>query len=99
MPCSRYDYEGVESEKADAVMNHVREVIKSSPPGTKFGAFELQLAGESSTDKGQVLDIEVCLQLVVLLFASLPSQLAALSGQLDRLLPLIIRPGALWSSC
>jgi hypothetical protein len=43
--CSRYDYEAVESEKADAMMNHVREVIKNSPPGTKFGAFELQLAG------------------------------------------------------
>jgi hypothetical protein len=27
------------------MMNHVREVIKNSPPGTKFGAFELQLAG------------------------------------------------------
>ena len=44
--CSRYDYEGVESEKADRVMNHVREVISKSPPGTKFGAFELQMAGE-----------------------------------------------------
>jgi len=43
---SRYDYEGVESEKADAMMNHVREVIKNSPPGTKFGAFELQLADD-----------------------------------------------------
>lgn len=43
---SRYDYEGVESDKADAMMAHVRQVIASSPPGTKFGAFELQLAGE-----------------------------------------------------
>jgi phosphoglucomutase len=43
---SRYDYEGVESEKADAMMNHVRDVIKNSPPGTKFGAFELQLADD-----------------------------------------------------
>jgi phosphoglucomutase len=43
---SRYDYEGVESEKADAMMNHVKEVIKNSPPGTKFGAFELQLADD-----------------------------------------------------
>jgi len=43
---SRYDYEAVESEKADAMMNHVREVIKASPPGTKFGAFELQLADD-----------------------------------------------------
>lgn len=45
---SRYDYEAVESEKADAMMNHVREVIKNSPPGTKFGAFELQLADDFS---------------------------------------------------
>jgi hypothetical protein len=28
------------------MMNHVRKVIADSPPGTKFGAFELQLAGE-----------------------------------------------------
>ena len=28
------------------MMNHVRDVIKNSPPGTKFGAFELQLAGK-----------------------------------------------------
>jgi hypothetical protein len=45
-PHSRYDYEGVESEKADAMMAHVRKVIADSPPGTKFGAFELQLAGK-----------------------------------------------------
>lgn len=28
---SRYDYEEVESDKAEAVMAHVRDVIKNSP--------------------------------------------------------------------
>lgn len=51
-PSSRYDYEGVESEMAYRMMNHVREVIKHSPTGTKFGAFELQLAGMQSLGAG-----------------------------------------------
>jgi hypothetical protein len=49
---SRYDYEGVESEKADAMMAHVRQVIAASPPGTKFGAFNLKLAGARARRAG-----------------------------------------------
>lgn len=44
--CSRYDYEECDSQAAENMMNHVRQVIASSPPGTKFGAFELALADD-----------------------------------------------------
>jgi phosphoglucomutase len=43
---SRYDYEECDSQAAENMMNHVRQVIASSPPGTKFGAFELALADD-----------------------------------------------------
>merc|ERR1712118_358015 len=35
---SRYDYEGCESEGANAMMDHVRTVIAASPPGTNDGS-------------------------------------------------------------
>eukprot|EP00884_Botryococcus_braunii_P000919 jgi/Botrbrau1/10828/Bobra.0025s0007.1 len=44
--CSRYDYEGVESDAADKMVEHLREVIKNTPPGTKLGDFVLSEADE-----------------------------------------------------
>lgn len=42
---SRYDYEGVESDKAEAVMKHLTEtVIEGAAPGTKLGAYTLKSA-------------------------------------------------------
>jgi phosphoglucomutase len=43
---SRYDYENCKSEDAEKMMNHIREVIAASPPGTKFGNFELAQADD-----------------------------------------------------
>ncbi|KAF6254198.1 phosphoglucomutase [Scenedesmus sp. NREL 46B-D3] len=43
---SRYDYEACESAAAEKMMDHVRGVIAASPPGTKFGAFELATADD-----------------------------------------------------
>jgi len=43
---SRYDYEEVDSAKAAAVMDTVRAVIATSPPGTKLGAFEVAMADD-----------------------------------------------------
>jgi len=43
---SRYDYEGVESEKADAMVDHLRSVIASAKKGDKFGEFELDFADD-----------------------------------------------------
>lgn len=43
---SRYDYEECDSGAAGKMMDHVRSVIASSPPGTKFGAFTLQQADD-----------------------------------------------------
>lgn len=43
---SRYDYEECDSESAGKLMDHLRGVIASSPPGTKFGAFELDKADD-----------------------------------------------------
>jgi len=43
---SRYDYEEVESDKANAMIAHVREVIAKSPKGTKFGDFTLDFADD-----------------------------------------------------
>jgi phosphoglucomutase len=43
---SRYDYEACESAAAEKMMDHVRSVIAASPPGTKFGAFELAKADD-----------------------------------------------------
>ncbi len=62
LSCSRYDYEECDSESAGKLMDHLRGVIASSPPGTKFGAFELDKADDfcytdpidGSVAKGQV---------------------------------------------
>ena len=43
---SRYDFEGVETDAANAVMAQVRQVIADSPPGTKMGAYEVQAADD-----------------------------------------------------
>eukprot|EP00878_Enallax_costatus_P002896 GHUV01003090.1.p1 GENE.GHUV01003090.1~~GHUV01003090.1.p1 ORF type:complete len:440 (+),score=170.70 GHUV01003090.1:566-1885(+) len=43
---SRYDYENCKSEDAEKMMSHIREVIAASPPGTKFGNFELAMADD-----------------------------------------------------
>jgi len=43
---SRYDYEGVPSESAAAVMNGLRTKITNLKSGTKFGTFELAKAEE-----------------------------------------------------
>ena len=43
---SRYDFEGVETDAANAVMAQVRQVIADSPPGTKMGAYEVQAAND-----------------------------------------------------
>lgn len=36
----------MESEKANKVMDHLRDVIKQSKPGDKFGSFSLKLADD-----------------------------------------------------
>lgn len=41
---SRYDYEGVKSEEAEAMMKHLGEVISSSKKGDKFGEYTLETA-------------------------------------------------------
>lgn len=46
LSCSRYDYEECDSKAAESMMEHVRGVIAASPPGTKFGAFELAKADD-----------------------------------------------------
>lgn len=46
LSCSRYDYENCKSEDAEKMMSHIREVISSSPPGTKFGNFKLAMADD-----------------------------------------------------
>ena len=43
---SRYDYEGVESEKAGKVMEHLRGVIASAKKADKFGDFSLETADD-----------------------------------------------------
>lgn len=43
---SRYDYEEVDSAAAESVMKTVRDVISSSPKGTKFGSFTLDTADD-----------------------------------------------------
>ena len=44
--CSRYDYEGVDSKAAQQLVEHLRGLIASSGPGTKFGAYELATADD-----------------------------------------------------
>lgn len=43
---SRYDYENCSSEDANKMMDHVKQVIANSPPGTKFGDFTLATADD-----------------------------------------------------
>ena len=43
---SRYDYEGVESDKAAAMVAHLKGVIASSKAGDKFGPFTLASADD-----------------------------------------------------
>jgi len=43
---SRYDYENCESDKANAMMDHVRKVQAESPPGTKMGSYEVAIADD-----------------------------------------------------
>lgn len=45
-PRSRYDYEECDSGAAGKMMDHVKSVIASSPPGTKFGSFVLKAADD-----------------------------------------------------
>ena len=44
--CSRFDYEGVESDAANSMVEHLRAVQADSKPGTKFGAYELKAADD-----------------------------------------------------
>jgi len=45
---SRYDYEGCDTDAANAMMDHVRGVIAASPPGTEIGGYEVAIADEFS---------------------------------------------------
>ncbi|KAK9804971.1 hypothetical protein WJX73_005729 [Symbiochloris irregularis] len=45
---SRYDYEGIDNEPANKMMDHLRQVIKDSPKGTKLGDFEVEAADDFS---------------------------------------------------
>lgn len=45
---ARYDYEGVESEKAEAMMEHLRGVMGGLNTGDKLGDFEVALADDFS---------------------------------------------------
>ena len=46
--CSRYDYEGVKSDAANNMIEHLRKVQADTKPGDKFGDYELQKADEFS---------------------------------------------------
>lgn len=43
--CSRYDYEAVESDKANAMVSHLKEII-SDPSKADFGPFKLTTADD-----------------------------------------------------
>lgn len=43
---SRYDYEGVESEKAEAMMAHLRDVISKAKKGDAYGDYKLEYADD-----------------------------------------------------
>jgi len=43
---SRYDYEGVESDKAAAMVDHLQAVIASAKPGDAYGSFTLATADD-----------------------------------------------------
>lgn len=45
---SRYDYEACESDSANKMMDHVREVIAKSPKGSKIGEYTVETADEFS---------------------------------------------------
>ena len=45
---SRYDYEGVDSDAANKLIEHVRKRIADSPPGSKLGGYEVEAADEFS---------------------------------------------------
>jgi phosphoglucomutase len=45
---SRYDYEECESESANKMMEHLRDVIAKSKPGEKYGNYTLQFADDFS---------------------------------------------------
>uniref|UniRef100_A0A0E0QX42 phosphoglucomutase (alpha-D-glucose-1,6-bisphosphate-dependent) n=1 Tax=Oryza rufipogon TaxID=4529 RepID=A0A0E0QX42_ORYRU len=45
---SRYDYEECESESANKMMVHLRDVIAKSKPGEKYGNYTLQFADDFS---------------------------------------------------
>ena len=44
--CGRYDYEGVESEKAEKVIKEVRGVVDKSKKGDKIGEYEVDFADD-----------------------------------------------------
>ena len=44
--CSRYDYEGVESEGANKMVEHLRSFISSSKKGDQVGDYKLEKADE-----------------------------------------------------
>ncbi|XP_062200341.1 phosphoglucomutase, chloroplastic [Phragmites australis] len=45
---SRYDYEECESDSANKMMEHLRDVIANSKPGEKYGNYTLQFADDFS---------------------------------------------------
>ncbi|GJN20521.1 hypothetical protein PR202_gb07910 [Eleusine coracana subsp. coracana] len=45
---SRYDYEECESDSANKMMEHLRDVIANSKPGHKYGNYTLQFADDFS---------------------------------------------------
>ncbi|CAL4941355.1 unnamed protein product [Urochloa decumbens] len=45
---SRYDYEACESDGANKMMDHLRDVIANSKPGEKYGDYTLQFADDFS---------------------------------------------------
>ena len=53
--CSRYDYEGVESEKAEKMIKHVRDIIAKANKGDSFGEFKLEKADDFEYKVGFLL--------------------------------------------
>lgn len=43
---SRYDYEGCDSTAANKMMDHVREIIEQTKPGSKIGEYEVSMADD-----------------------------------------------------
>jgi len=44
----RYDYEEVDSTAANKMMDHVREVVAATKPGSKIGNYEVNFADDFS---------------------------------------------------